>query len=110
MPDLNNDPDPVALFEGYLAREDARETGGAPEPQQEQQAETEEVEAEAQAEGQETPPEEEVPEEGADDERGTPEAAVAPDDLLYTVNVDGKQEQLPVKELARGYLREASYT
>src|SRR5512139_2837313 len=102
MPEVNNDPDPVALFEGYLAREEARETGGTSEPQQEQQAETTEVEAEAQTEDQETPPEEEVSEENADDERGTPDASVAPDDLLYTVSIDGKQEQLPVKELAQG--------
>src|SRR6185436_12679302 len=47
--------------------------------------------------------------EGADADEGATQT-VTPDELLYTVKIDGTEKQLPVKELARGYLAQADYT
>lgn len=99
-------------FEGLLAAEagdtqppeEQQPSGEAP-PQGEAEGEPAEA-AETATEGQ---PEEAAAEEGTDADEGATQT-VAPDDLLYTVKLDGTEKQLPVKELARGYLAQADYT
>lgn len=58
---------------------------------------------------------EETSEEGSEDEEATADdgeadEAADPMDTLYTIKVDGKEEQVPLRELLNGYQRTADYT
>lgn len=46
----------------------------------------------------------------AADEEGEADEAPDPMDALHTVKIDGKVEQVPLKELVNGYQRQADYT
>lgn len=58
----------------------------------------------------------EAPEEGSEDEEttadedGEAEDEVDPMEVLHTVKIDGKEEQVPLRELLNGYQRQADYT
>lgn len=58
---------------------------------------------------------EETSDEGSEDDEaaaddGEADEAADPMDSLYTIKVDGKEEQVPLRELLKGYQRTADYT
>ena len=64
----------------------------------------------AAAEGEETTAEEaDAPEEAAPDAEETEESS-EPEQTLVTVVIDGKAEQLPIEEVAKGYQRQQDYS
>lgn len=81
------------------------------EDNQEQKAPTsEEPEAEAESDA-DTSPEEQADEaEAAEEQSGDEEQEQQTENKLYTVRVDGKDEQVPESELIAGYQRHADYT
>lgn len=97
-----------------------------PKPDSEENAPAEDAEAlEATASEDETPDADEAPvaddsdeaseegpegEEAAADEEGEADEAPDPMEQLHTVKIDGKEEQVPLKELINGYQRTADYT
>lgn len=98
----------ASAIEGLLAGDDLPDN----QPQEQQDAQ---AEAPPQGEADNADQPDAQPEEGQDaQEEGDAEEeqpqAVAPDDLLYTVTIDGKPEQVSVKELSNGYLRQRDYT
>lgn len=101
-------PDAAAAIEGILA-------GDSPDTQETATEATaskpaEEAEPLAATEGEETTAEEaDAPEEEATEGEETEESAEAAPQLV-TVVIDGKAEQLPVEEVAKGYQRLQDYT
>lgn len=97
----------ASAIEGLLTGDDFPDTQADDTPQDAAEASPEEADNAAQ----EDPPPEEGQEdqEDGDAEEGEPQPT-APDDMLYTVTVDGKPEQVSVKELSNGYLRQRDYT
>lgn len=116
----------VDAFEAFLAREDGpdplvdtqtpRKAKAAP-----KDAEADDAEAlAAEAELDETPPDEEGDEpsedEGADEVEASADDEDEPDEQpdegpeLVTVTIDGKEEQLPLEEVVKGYQRQADFT
>lgn len=97
----------AAAFEGLIERSAANEQPTTPAPESNQpQAGPDEVETPA-----------EVPEQGAEVEASegepTDEGATQDDPPViatYTVKLDGKLVEVPLEELAQGYLRTADYT
>ena len=84
-------------------------------PEEEKAAPTEEEESteETQDESLEEEPEEEAEESDEDEEddyEGTDERAVEGEDLLYAVNINGEEHQIPLDELLKGYSRQSDYT
>ena len=88
----------------------------AEEKQEEEKAaptEEEESTEETQDESLEEEPEEEAEESDEDEEddyEGTDERAVEGEDLLYAVNINGEEHQIPLDELLKGYSRQSDYT
>ena len=80
-------------------------------PEEEKAAPTEEEESteETQDESLEEEPEE-SDEDEEDDYEGTDERAVEGEDLLYAVNINGEEHQIPLDELLKGYSRQSDYT
>jgi hypothetical protein len=80
-------------------------------PQEEEAQPTEEEESteETQDESlEEESEEEESEEEESDDD--TDERELEGDDLLYAVNINGEEHQIPLDELVKGYSRQSDYT
>lgn len=112
----------AAQFGALLSGNTGKQT---PEPASEENAPAEDAEAlEATSHEDETLEADEAPavddaedtsDEGSEDEDaaaddGEAEDAVDPMDTLYTVKLDGKDEQVPLRELLKGYQRTADYT
>jgi hypothetical protein len=119
----------AAAIERMLAREsgepDAREQRRKPAPAEAGEAEAQqaddedETQGEPETEEQDTPEEEEAAaeeddepesEEEAEPEEQETEEQPDPAKQLVTVKIDGKDEQLPLEEVIRGYQRQADYT
>ena len=109
MDDLSANPqgseqDAVSLIEGMLEREEtptepARDQKPAPEPEEDLPTP-------------EPGPEEDPAEDddGEDDDSEEPEEEAQPAEQLYTVKIDGKEQQVPLNELLNGYQRQADYS
>lgn len=97
----------ASAIEGLLAGDDTPDTQA--DDRQEEAAQAPDDGAEN-ADSQEAQPDEEAPPEEGDAEEEGQAQPTAPDDLLYTVTIDGKPEQVSVKELSQGYLRQRDYT
>ena len=86
---------------------------GKPKEEEAKPAESEESTEETQDESLEEEPEEEAEESDEDEEddyEGTDERAVEGEDLLYAVNINGEEHQIPLDELLKGYSRQSDYT
>ena len=80
-----------------------------PETEEAQPTEEEESTEETQDESlEEESEEEESAEEESDDD--TDERELEGDDLLYAVNINGEEHQIPLDELIKGYSRQSDYT
>ena len=84
-------------------------------PETEEAAPTEEEESteETQDESLEEESEEKAEESDEDeeeDDEDTDERAVEGEDLLYAVNINGEEHQIPLDELLKGYSRQSDYT
>jgi hypothetical protein len=103
---------PVTAFDKMLALLDAGDTEhGQVEATAEGDPETDEPEAESATEESEAAGDEQAeqdPEDAESEEQGEDEAPAA--ESLYTVRVDGKEEQVPLSELLAGYSRTSDYT
>lgn len=98
----------ASAFESLLSPEGELEEGATPEAAQETADKAEPQAADAEA-AQETPQDEVAAEEDAPaDAEETEEAP--PEPQLVTVKVNGKVEQLPIEEVAKGYQRQADYS
>ena len=101
----------ASQFEALLSGPPEKQTL---EPQSAEESPAEEAEAlEASASEEETPSTEQ--EEGAEDEEAAAndedaDEASDPMDQLVTVKIDGKEEQIPLKEAINGYQRQADYS
>lgn len=114
----------ASQFEAILSGKSAGKQ--TPEPPSEENASADDAEAlEATSNEDETPEDDEAPaaddaeeasDEGSEDEEAAAEDEGEADDeadegeQLYTVKIDGKEEQVPLKELLNGYQRTADYT
>ena len=99
----------ASLMEGLL--DGLSDTEGLPDEALPAATSADEAETQAEDEvAEETPPEEAATEEeaAAEDEEAPEETA--PEVQLVTVKVNGKTEQLPVEEVAKGYQRQADYS
>jgi len=102
-------PEAATAFESFLS--------GKPEKQEPEDNAADETSADDAEALEAAPSDDETPplEEGAEDEEAAAtdeEAEDAPDpmDQLVTVKIDGKEEQIPLKEAIAGYQRTADYT
>jgi len=85
--------------------------GETPETEEAVPTEEEESTEETQDESLEEESEEEAaPEEEEDESEETDERAVEGEDLLYAVNINGEEHQIPLDELLKGYSRQSDYT
>ena len=113
MSDTSTSPDTgitgaAAAFEGLIERSAANEQPETPEPESNQpQAGPESVETAEEAKTEEVA--EAVAEEGEPTEEGATQED-PPVIATYTVRLDGKLVEVPLEELAQGYLRTADYT
>lgn len=102
-------------FENILSGENGQDTEDANEAQQQDDEPSDEADDEAtpadegNEEGEES---EESEDEESDDESEEGEEAEDQDDEepVYTIKVDGKETEVPVSELVKGYQRNADYT
>lgn len=117
--------DAATQFEALLSGDTGKQT---PKQASEENAPAEDAEAlEATASEDETPDADEAPvsadeaedeasEDGSEDadaaaeDEGDADEAPDPMEVLHTVKIDGKEEQVPLKELLNGYQRQADYT
>lgn len=112
----------ASQFEALLSGDTGKQT---PKPSREENAPAEDAEAlEALSDEDETLDEDEAlpadaedasedsseDEDAAADEEGEADEEADPMDALHTVKIDGKEEQVPLKELLNGYQRQADYT
>lgn len=113
MSDTSTSPDTgitgaAAAFEGLIERSAANEQPETPEP-----AVPQETAAPEEAETPEETATQDAVESGADEgdqaEEGTTEEA-APAPVTFTVELDGKEVEVPLEEARKGYLRTADYT
>jgi hypothetical protein len=106
--------DVAARIEGLLAGEESPDNQGPATEPQDGQAEGDEPLAEnADPQDPETTPTDEEGEPEAEEGDAEPQETapkVAAEDAIVTVKVDGKDEQVTVKELSQGYLRQRDYT
>ncbi len=113
MSDTSTSPDngitgAAAAFEGLIERSTATEQPATPAP-----AVPQETAAPEEAETPEETATQDAVESGADEgdqaEEGTTEEA-APAPVTFTVELDGKEVEVPLEEARKGYLRTADYT
>lgn len=110
--------DAVAAFDNFLAASEREQE--APEEREAPQAEADNAEAlEAEDDTDETPSEDELEASEADEGEGDDEASETDDeaeeaedgaDPLYTVKINGKEEQITLDEALKGYQRQSDYT
>jgi hypothetical protein len=107
--------DAAARFERLLSQEDTQKKRSRGEtrvtPEVEAKAEDEGIAAEAEETAPEAP--EEAPEDEAEAPTDAPEEGAEGEDeaeQVYTVKVDGKEIEVPLTELLKGYSRTADYT
>jgi hypothetical protein len=101
--------DAARVFEGLLDREDGTQEPAEPDAKEVPADDTEGESVAAEAAPEETPADE--AETGEDEAAEPDDAEEAPaEDSLVTVRVDGKTEQIPLKEALKGYQRHRDYT
>jgi hypothetical protein len=100
--------DAARAFEGLLDREDGTPESSEPDAK-EVPADTVDESVAAEAPPEETPADEA---ETGEDEASVPDDAEAAEseESLVTVRFDGKSEQIPLREVVKGYQRHADYT
>lgn len=101
----------------FAALMDAPAAQPEPAKKKEANAEVEETEAPADAVDETTSEDEEAPDEGSSEEEETEDVGATDDeqeelseDTLVTVKIDGKTQQIPLKEAIAGYQRKADYS
>lgn len=106
-PEQGSEPDPVAMIEGILEREEA-----PPKPARDQKPDPEQTEPEEMPEpepGPETPPDDGGDEDEDDGESEPPEQP-SDEPELFAVKIDGREEKVTKDELLRGYQRQSDYS
>lgn len=101
----------------FAALMDAPAAQPDPAKKKEANAEVEETEAPADTVDETTSEDEEAPDEGSSEEEETEDVGATDDeqeelsdDTLVTVKIDGKTQQIPLKEAIAGYQRKADYS